>query len=554
MNRAVDDATEIRLPRLRARVGLKPRACSYNRLRMIDRRQFLTEAVAGAAAVTAGCARARNTESAAPAQSGNSSFEMEELTLADLQARMQSGEYTARSIVEAYLLRIGGLDKQGPELRAIIEINPDVLPIADALDAERRSTGGRGPLHGIPILLKDNIGTADRMTTTAGSLALEGSIPSRDSFVAAKLRQAGVILLGKANMSEWANFRSTRSTSGWSARGGLCRNPYVLDRNPCGSSSGSAVAASANMCAVAIGTETDGSIVCPSNANGLVGIKPTVGLVSTAGIIPIAHSQDTAGPITRTVADAAVLLGALSGADYTTSLDANGLKGARIGVARNFFGFDSDVDDLMEAAIDAMRRGGAEIIDPASIATAEFFRASELEVLQYEFKADLNAYLESLGPSAPVKSLREIIEFNEGNREKEMPFFGQELFIESEQKGPLTSEAYLRALRLNRRLSRDEGIDLVMNTYRLDAICAPTGGPAWVTDPGSGDHVDGGSAAAAAVAGYPNITVPAGFVGDLPVGISFFGRARSEPALLRITYAYEQATKHRRPPRFLRPR
>ena len=521
---------------------------------MIDRRRFIKDAILAGAVAAAGCGRTRSTESAVPAQSTTLSFELEELTIADLQARMDAGQYTARSITEAYLRRIGELDKQGPALRSIIETNPDALRIADALDAERRSGGPRGPLHGIPVLLKDNVGTADSMTTTAGSLALEGSIPATDSVVAARLRAAGAVLLGKANMSEWANFRSTQSTSGWSARGGLCRNPYVLDRNPCGSSSGSAVATSANLCSVSIGTETDGSIVCPSNANGLVGIKPSVGLVSGAGIIPLAHSQDVAGPLTRTVRDGAIVLGVLAGVDYTASLDGNdgnGLRGARIGVARNLFGFDSDVDKLMEAAIDVMRQSGAEIIDAANIRTIALFRTTELEVLKYEFKADLNSYLQSLGSAAPVKSLREIIDFNERNRDREMPFFGQELFLQSEAKGPLSSGEYLAALRASQRLSREQGIDLVMNMDRLDAICAPTGGPAWISDLVHGDHVDGGSAAPAAVAGYPNITVPAGFIQDLPIGISFFGRNRSEPALLRIAYAYEQATRHRRPPHFL---
>lgn len=518
---------------------------------MIDRRRFIKDAILASAVAAAGCGRSRGTESAVPAQSAIRSFEFEELTIADLQARIVSGEHTARSVTEAYLRRIGELDKQGPALRSIIETNPDALRIADALDAERRAKGSRGPLHGIPVLLKDNVGTADRMTTTAGSLALEGSIPANDSFVASRLRAAGAILLGKANMSEWANFRSTQSTSGWSARGGLCRNPFVLDRNPCGSSSGSAVATSANLCAASIGTETDGSIVCPANANSLVGIKPSVGLISGAGIIPLAHSQDVAGPLTRTVMDGAILLGVLAGVNYTASLDGNGLKGARIGVARNLFGFDSDVDKLMEGAIDAMRQRGAEIADPVNIRTIDLFRNSELEVLKYEFKADLNSYLQSLGPSAPVKSLREIIDFNERNRDREMPFFGQELFLQSEAKGPLTNREYLAALQTSQRLSREQGIDFVMNMNRLDAICAPTGGPAWVSDFAHGDHVDGSSAAPAAVAGYPNITVPAGFIQDLPIGISFFGRARSEAVLLRIAHAYEQTTQHRRPPRFL---
>jgi amidase len=517
---------------------------------VLDRRRFVKGAIAAGAISVTGCGRSQRPELAAPAPSSEP-FDLEELSISDLQARMLSGKESARSITEKYLRRIDALDRQGPALRSVIELNPDALEIADALDAERRSGRIRGKLHGIPILLKDNIGTADRMTTTAGSLALEGSVPTKDSFVAARLREAGAVLLGKANMSEWANFRSLESTSGWSARGGLCRNPYVLDRNPCGSSSGSAVAVAANLCAASFGTETDGSIVCPSNANGVAGIKPTVGLISGSGIVPIAHSQDTAGPIGRSVGDAAILLGALTGMDYSGALEANGLKGARIGVARNFFGFDSRVDELMEIAVHALIGAGAEIIDNTNIRTVELFRASELKVLLYEFKAGINAYLQSLGPSAPVKSLRDLIEFNEKNSEREMPYFGQDLFIQAESKGPLTEGDYIAALEANRRLSRFLGIDLVMDTYRLDAICAPTGAPAWLTDLEHGDHVEGSSAAPAAVAGYPNISVPMGFAGALPVGISFFGRERSESVLIRIAYAYEQATLHRRPPRFL---
>jgi amidase len=493
-------------------------------------------------------------------------FELDEITLGELGEGMDSGRFTARSITEMYLVRIEQLDRRGPALRAIIETNPDALAIAEQLDEERRTSGPRGPLHGVPVLLKDNIDTADRMTTTAGSYALEGSIPPRDSFVAEKLRAAGAIPLAKANLSEWANIRSMFSSSGWSARGGLCRNPYALNRNPCGSSSGSAVGVSANFGALAIGTETDGSVVCPANANGIVGIKPTVGLVSRSGIIPISHSQDTAGPMARTVADAAILLGALTGidprdeattasdgrghVDYTPFLDADGLRGARIGVARQYFGFHPEVDKLMEAALEAMTGMGAELVDPADIPTRGKFGDAEFEVLLYEFKADLNSYLAGLGESAPVRTLAEIIEFNEQNTEREMPYFGQDLFVKAEEKGPLTSPDYLQALKKSRRLSRDEGIDAIMDTNRLDAIVAPTGGPAWTTDLVNGDHFLGGSSSAAAVAGYPNITIPAGFVRGLPVGISFFGRAWSEPTLIRLAYAFEQATQHRRPPEF----
>jgi amidase len=495
-------------------------------------------------------------------------FELEETTIADLQSAMASGRMTARSITQAYLDRIAELDRKGPTLRHVIEINPDALSIADSLDQERKAGRVRGPLHGVPILLKDNVDTADRMTTTAGSLALAGSIPLQDAFIAAKLRAAGAVLLGKANLSEWANFRSTHSTSGWSGRGGQAKNPYVLDRNPCGSSSGSGGAVAANLCTAAIGTETDGSIVCPSSANGIVGLKPTVGLVSRAGIIPIAHSQDTSGPMTRTVRDAAIILNVLAGidprdpatqasrtrgrVDYTRYLDSNGLRGARIGVARNkFFGYSDVTDKVINDGIDALKSQGAVVVDPANIATAGKFDDSEFEVLLYEFKADLNAYLTSLGPKAPAKSLQDIITFNEQHKDQEMPWFGQEIMIRAQAKGPLSEKKYRDALRMNLRMSRAEGIDATLNKYKLDAIVAPTGGPAWVTDLVNGDHFSGASSTPAAVAGYPNINVPAGFSHNLPIGISFFGHAFSEPTLIKLAYAYEQATKHRRPPQFI---
>ncbi len=520
-------------------------------------------------AAASGC----NSQSGSPATGAANqvpaadAFELDEKTIADLQEGMRSGSLTARSIAEKYLSRIAAIDKQGPRLNSVIELNPDALAIADTLDAERKTRGARGPLHGIPVLIKDNIDTADRMSTTAGSLALEGSIAQRDAFIAQKLREAGAVILGKTNLSEWANFRSTRSTSGWSGRGGLTRNPYVLDRNPCGSSSGSGVAVSANLCSVAIGTETDGSIVCPATTNGIVGIKPTLGLVSRSGIIPIAHSQDTAGPMARTVADAAILLGVITGidsrdaatsksegksfTDYTRFLDPNGLKGARIGVARKYFGFNDDVDRLMSEAIEAMKRSGSIIVDPVDLEKPNEYEESEIEVLLYEFKSDLNRYLSDLGPKAPFHSLKEIIDFNEKNRSREMPFFGQELFLRAEAKGPLTSPEYLKALEKNRRLSRTEGIDAVVAKDRLDAIVAPTGGPSWTTDLVNGDHYTGGSSTPAAVAGYPSITVPAGFIHGLPVGISFFGAAYSEPALIKLAYAFESATRRRRPPGFL---
>jgi amidase len=494
-------------------------------------------------------------------------FQIEEATIAQLQEAQRSGAQTARSLVEAYLARIDEIDKRGPAINSVIELNPDALAIAEQLDTERKTGKLRGPLHGIPILIKDNIDTRDRMTTTAGSLALEGSIAPRDAFIVEQLRKAGAVIIGKTNLSEWANFRSSKSVSGWSGRGGQTRNPYALDRNPCGSSSGSGAAVAANLCAAAVGTETDGSIVCPATANGLVGIKPTLGLISRAGIIPIAHSQDTAGPMARTVADAAALLNALIGvdprdantkasaghaqSDYTKFLNPDGLKGARLGVVRKSFGFNERVDKLMEAALDVLKKHGAVIIDPANIATAGKFDDSEFEVLLYEFKADLNAYLCTLRPSAPVKTMKDIIAFNQKHADRELKFFGQDIMLKAEAKGDLRSPAYRRALARNHLLTRAQGIDAVMTKYKLDALIAPTGGPAWTVDYANGDHFTGGFSSASAVAGYPHITVPAGFVYGLPVGISFAGRAWSEPKLISLAYAFEQATKHRRPPQLL---
>jgi amidase len=494
-------------------------------------------------------------------------FELDEITISELQDGMKSGRFTSQSLVEKYTARIHEVDKQGPSVNSVIELNPDAPSIAAALDRERQDKGPRGPMHGIPVLIKDNIDTADGMMTTAGSLALVGSKPLKDSFVAQRLRSAGAVILGKTNLSEWANIRSSHSTSGWSGRGGLTKNPYALDRNPCGSSSGTGASVSANLAACGIGTETDGSIVCPSSSNGLAGIKPTVGLISRSGIIPISHSQDSAGPMCRTLWDAAIMLGALTGVDpedpataasagksytdYTQFCDPNGFKGARIGVARKYFGFSDAVDALMEQSLDVLRKQGATLVDPADIATFGKFDETELLVFMYELKADLNAYLVRLGPTAPVKTLQEIIEFNDRNRQKEMPYFGQDLFLKSQSKGPLTDKQYTDALARNHQLARIEGIDATMDKYHLDAIVAPTGGPAWLTDLINGDHVAGGSSNAAAVAGYPNINVTAGYLWGLPVGISFFGRAWSEPTLIKLAYSFEQATKARQAPRFI---
>jgi len=532
------------------------------------RRRFLQTTMLGGvgAAMLPAMAAAREMPSCMPASPEVAPFELDELTIADFQAGIASGKFTGQSLTQKYLTRIEAIDRRGPALNSVIELNPDALAIAEALDKERKAKGARGPLHGVPVLIKDNIDTADRMQTTAGSLALVGSHAPKDSFVAQKLREAGAVILGKTNLSEWANIRSSHSISGWSGRGGLTRNPYALDRNPCGSSSGSGAGTAANLCAVAVGTETDGSVVCPSNANGLVGIKPTLGLISRSGIIPIAHSQDTAGPMARTVRDATILLNALAGADprdsatagregkiaadYTRFLDPNGLRGARIGVARKYFGFSDSVDSLMDSVMEEMKRQGAVLVDPADLESHGKFDDSEFLVLLYELKADLNAYLAGR-PDAAVHSLKDIIEFNERNKDKEMPYFLQDIFIKAESKGPLDSKEYLDALEANHRLSRAEGIDGVIDKFHLDAIMAPTGSPAWITDLVNGDHSGGGSSNAAAVAGYPDITVPAGFISGLPVGVSFFGRAWSEPALLKIAYGFEQATKARKPPRFL---
>lgn len=495
-------------------------------------------------------------------------FELAEVSVSQLQADLSAGRSTSRRLVEQYLARIEAVDRNGPTLRSVIETNPEALAIADALDAERRAGRVRGPLHGIPVLIKDNIDSGDRMATSAGSLALADWHPPADAFVVARLRAAGVVLLGKTNLSEWANFRSTHSSSGWSGRGGQVRNPYVLDRNPCGSSSGTGAAIAASLAAVGVGTETDGSIVCPSSANGLVGVKPTVGLVSRTGIIPISRTQDTAGPMARTVADAAALLEAMAGPDpadpatsasrgpqpasYLNALDPEALRGARIGVARaRYFGYSPAADRLIEAAIAEMRAKGAVIVDPADIPNAGRLDGCELTILQYEFKAGLNEYLGVLPAAAPVRSLEALIAFNERERAREMPFFGQEQLIRSQARGPLTDEAYRQALTECRTRSRSEGLDAAFEKFKVDAIVAPTGSPAWTTDLINGDHFLGASSTPAAVSGYPNITVPAGEERGLPVGISFIGPAWSEARLIGLAYAYEQATRHRQAPRFL---
>jgi len=487
---------------------------------------------------------------------------LEEATVEGLQAGLAAGHWTSADLVRRYQARIKALDQAGPRLNSVIELNPDALTIAKALDAERKAGKVRGALHGIPVLIKDNIDTADRMKTTAGSLALaEAPAPKADAFVVARLREAGAVILGKTNLSEWANFRSTRSTSGWSGRGGQTRNPFALDRNPSGSSSGSAAAVSASLCAVAVGTETDGSIVSPAGSCGVVGLKPTVGLVGRSGIIPIAHSQDTAGPMTRTVRDAAILLSALAGEDprdpatrgargqdYVRLLDPDGLRGARIGVARAFFGRHPGVDRVMARALETLKAAGAVLVDPVDLPTAVAYRDAEFEVLLCEFKADLNAYLAARG--GEVKDLAGLIAWNEAHADREMPHFGQELLIQAQAKGPLTDEAYLKALEKGQRLSR-EGLDRVLDTHRLDAIVAPTRGPAGLTDwVHGGDPGSAGCSAPPAVSGYPHLTVPAGFVYGLPVGLSFLGRAWSEGTLLRLGFAFEKAGGARRAPGF----
>lgn len=493
---------------------------------------------------------------------------MQEYTITELQQKMTSGELTARQLAELYLERIDSIDRNGPRLNAILETNPDALALASSLDEELAAGSTRGPLHGIPVIIKDNIDTADKMQTTAGSLALAGHHAARDAGLVEKLRRAGAVILAKTNLSEWANFRGKNSTSGWSSRGGLTRNPYALDRSACGSSSGSGAGVAANLATVAVGTETDGSIICPAQTNGIVGIKPTLGLVSRAGIIPIAHSQDTAGPMARTVSDAAILLGAMSGpdgrdpatkssakrglVDYTPFLDANGLKGARIGVARKLFGTDKRVAKIMESSLDAMKQAGAILID-VELKSSDALGKTELEVLLFEFKADLNAYLSTCTDTS-VHSMADVIKFNEENRARVLQYFGQERMEQAQEKGPLTSKKYRTALEKNHRLARTEGINAVMTKHRLNAIVCPTGGAAWMIDLINGDggrNWDMDSTSYAAVAGTPHITVPAGYIFGLPVGISFFAKAWQEPTLIKLAYAFEQITKVRKPPQFL---
>jgi amidase len=485
-----------------------------------------------------------------------------ETSIAELHDQMQRGDVTSATLVDWYINRIAEIDKAGPGLNSIIEINPDARAIAASLDREWQTSGPRGPMHGIPVVLKANIDTADQMYTSAGSLALADHAPPQDAFIVKRLRDAGAVILGKANLSEWANFRSTRSSSGWSSVGGQTLNPYDTARSPCGSSSGSGVAVAANLTVVAIGTETDGSVVCPSGIVGIVGIKPTLGLVSRSGIIPIAHSQDTAGPMARSVRDAAILLTAMTGVDardpatadaeshhdYSANLTADGLSGSRVGVIRSWYGAGSNphVDDIFEASIEALRAQGAEIVDEIEIETEGMYDP-EYEVLLYEFKADLEAYLAS--SAAPVDTLAEIIAFNETHASSVMPIFGQEIFLAAEEKGPLTDEAYLTALADSKRIAT-EGLDGAMDEHKLDALIAITNGPAWMIDHVNGDSFGIGSSSLAAISGYPSITVPAGFVSGLPIGLSFIGKPWNEKQLIEIAYAFEQATGVRQAPEF----
>jgi amidase len=533
----------------------------------MDRRSFLAIGVASAAAA---CSPAQEVEPAAPAEPAPPRRpalhpDLEEASVALLAGRMASGAISSRELTERYLSRIAALDQAGPAIRAVLEVNPDAASIAAQRDDERRAGKVRGVLHGVPILVKDNIDTGDHMQTTAGSLALGTDPAARDAHVVARLRDAGAVLLGKANLSEWANLRSTHSTSGWSARGGLTRNPYALDRNASGSSSGSAAAVAASLCAAAIGSETDGSIVSPASICGIVGLKPTVGLVSRAGIIPISHNQDTAGPMTRTVADAAMILTAIAGRDprdpataaqpapmdYTAVLTKDGARGRRIGVVRGFGDIANPVYAILDAALEDLRRLGAVVVDPVDLGPFGKLTQPELAVLLYDIKADMAAYLAERRPASGARTLADLVRYNRAHGGEELRFFGQELFEQALEKGGLDAPEYVEALATCRRIARDEGIDQALRKHGLDALVAPTGGPAWLSDLVNGDAFTGSSSTPAAVAGYPSLTVPAGFLRGLPIGISFFAGPYSEATLLRIAYAYEQATRHRAPPRFL---
>jgi amidase len=525
----------------------------------MDRRDFVRLGLAaGAAAGTVVSA------SAAAAVGKDGADAILEAGAQEQQALMQAGKLTSASLVKQYLARIAAIDKAGPRLNAVIELNPDALAIAAELDRERKAGKLRGPLHGIPVLIKDNIATGDKMCTSAGSLALDGVRATRDAFVAARLRAAGAVILGKTNLSEWANMRSTHSVSGWSGRGGQTRNPYALDRNTSGSSAGSGAAIAASLATLAVGTETDGSIVSPSSTCGIVGIKPTLGLVSRSGIIPIAHSQDTAGPMTRSVADAALLLDALAGVDpddaatkegqgkaaaYAEALRPDGLRGKRVGVARNFFGNSPAIDALIEQELAVLKAQGATLVD-VQVPNIDKYNDSELEVLLAEFRPDLEAYLAGYAPHAPVKTMADVIAFNDRNAGRELQHFGQEHLVAAQAKPGLDDKAYREALANNHKYARTEGIDKIMREEKLDALVAPTGGTAWLTDYINGDHYGGSFSSPAAVAGYPHVTVPAGYVHGLPVGLSFVGGAWSEATLIGMAYAYEQASRRRRAPTF----
>ena len=525
----------------------------------MDRRDFVRLGVA-AGAMAGAVAEA----SAAAAPKGVALDNLLDAGVREQSAAMAAGKISSQQLVKRYLARIAAVDKAGPRLNSVIELNPDALKIAAELDRERAAGKLRGPLHGIPVLLKDNIATGDKMSTSAGSLALDGVRATRDAFVAERLRAAGAVIIGKTNLSEWANMRSTHSVSGWSGRGGQTRNPHALDRNTSGSSSGSGAAIAASLATLAVGTETDGSIVSPSSSCGIVGLKPTLGLVSRSGIIPIAHSQDTAGPMTRSVADAALMLAAMTGvdkddavtkesqgkvADYAAALRLDGLRGKRIGVARNFFGGSTAVDDVVEKELAVLKAQGAILVD-VKLPNTDKYNETEVEVLLSEFKPDLAAYLAGYAPHAPVKNMADVIAFNDKNASREMPYFGQEHLIAAQDKEGLEGKAYREALANNRRYSREEGIDKIMREEKLDALVAPTGGLAWLTDYINGDHYGMSFSSPAAVAGYPHITVPAGFARGLPVGISFVGGAYSEATLIGMAYAYEQASKRRRAPAF----